>query len=249
MRKSLYALTFVALTACTLLAQVRPGQFTTLAFTSITTLLNVTKFGAHTMISSGTGGNTLTIRNSAAGAANLAQIFVGNDTDGALGSFSALSSTYTPSGGGQPNSALLAGNGALNIQSGASTAITFYPAGSKRWAYDQNGTLTVGSSGRVTDSQAAPTLSSCTGCGAGNALTANAKDYAFIVNMGTAPSAGPIAVVTFGTTFSSQPVCTWATDATAAMTGTVATTTSQFSLVVSGTPAANAKYFVLCRGF
>lgn len=125
-RKFLYALTIAGLVSCTLVAQARPGLFSTLSFTSIISLLNVTKFGTHMVVSGGTGLNILRVQNTTAGTANAGQVVVGNDVDGALGAFTAYSSTYTTSGAAVANTAVLSGSAALNLASGGATPITFY---------------------------------------------------------------------------------------------------------------------------
>ena len=102
---------------------------------NMTGLLNVTGFGAHSFSASGTGTQSIELRNSTAGASNNVLFSLGTDTSGA-GELRALSSTYTTSGPLVQNSVALVSSvsGGLSIAAtNASGAIRFYSGGSTEW--------------------------------------------------------------------------------------------------------------------
>lgn len=75
-------------------------------------LFTFSGFGTHSFSAGGAGGNSLRVRNTSAGTANLASIYVGNDADAVLGGLVAFSSTYTTSGSQVANGLELQFNGA-----------------------------------------------------------------------------------------------------------------------------------------
>lgn len=91
--------------------------------------LTSTGFGASSFIGGGVGDQSLTVRNTTAGVANRGVLFVGNDSNAALGSLSAFSSTFTTSGASIADGVRLrgAGTGGLSLQAfDANGAIRFY---------------------------------------------------------------------------------------------------------------------------
>jgi hypothetical protein len=142
------------LTNCTGLpaASVVAGTFGAGAFTfpstlAVTGVLTVSGFGTHAFSAGGTGTNRLSIRNTLAGSANLAQLAVVDDT-GYDTSLTRFASTYTSSGPNQANGTTLLseGPGGLSIQtSHASGEIRFYSGGStERARFTSGGAFSIG---------------------------------------------------------------------------------------------------------
>lgn len=95
-------------------------------------LLYVETFGTHLVSSGGTGSNILRVRNTTAGAANIASIQVGNDASATSGAFAAFSSTYTTASGYVADGVLLEATraGGLSIiASNAAGDVRFYAGG------------------------------------------------------------------------------------------------------------------------
>jgi len=96
-------------------------------------------FGTHLFSAGGSGANTLRIRNSSAGTANVAALQVGNDSNASLGEVLALSSTYTssPGSGLHANGITVRSNGAggLNLVADSAGAIRLL-VGGPRYSVD-----------------------------------------------------------------------------------------------------------------
>jgi hypothetical protein len=135
-------------TALTLVAQLTGGNVFS-GTQAIAGLLNVTGLGSHTFQASGTGPNALYIINSAAGAGNLAAVYVGNDRASTRAQFLCLSSTTTPSGPNLADGATLVstGIGGLSLwTSDPAGALRFYTGGSsERLRVTPTGEMLVGS--------------------------------------------------------------------------------------------------------
>jgi hypothetical protein len=140
-------------------AQPRPGAFTTITATSITTTgagsfgtitgpITVTGFGTSTFSAGGTGLQTLGIRNTTAGPANATRLQIGNDTDAILTILESDSSTYAPTALNFANGSILYGNGVggVSIAAGnAAGALRFYAGGStERMRLFASGAVAVG---------------------------------------------------------------------------------------------------------
>ena len=80
---------------------------------SIVGPLTVTGFGIHTFSAGAAGNNAIRLRNSTAGAANYAEIAVGNDSSAVRSYWEMFSTTYTPSGPARADGMLLENDGAL----------------------------------------------------------------------------------------------------------------------------------------
>lgn len=101
-------------------------------------------FGAHAFESSGTGTQSVAIRNTSAGASNATGLFVGNNQSASRAQFTCLSSTYTPAAPYLADGVVLdaAGVGGLSISaSNASGEVRFYSGGSTtiKAKFDTNG--------------------------------------------------------------------------------------------------------------
>jgi hypothetical protein len=91
-------------------------------------LLSVNGFGTHSISASGTGGNTLTIRNPTAGTGNYGALFVANDNNPTQTQLLSLSSTYTPAA---PN--LAGGSSLVGAGVGGLSVTASDPAGALRF--------------------------------------------------------------------------------------------------------------------
>lgn len=121
--------------------------------------ITVNGFGTHAISAGSSGSNVFGVRNTSAGTGNLAQIRVGNDNTANVGSFYALSSTYTTSGGYIADAAVLVGHrpaGLSIMAEDAAGAIRFYSGGTtERMRLHANGRFTVGTS---SEESAAPVI-------------------------------------------------------------------------------------------
>jgi len=139
-------------------AQPRPGAFTTITATSITTTgagsfgtitgpVTVTGFGTNTISGGGTGNQTLSVRNTTAGTANGTVFNLGNDSTANLTVLQALSSTYTTSGFNIASGSALLGGGSGGLVLGALNAagvIRFYSGGAEAMRLFASGALAIG---------------------------------------------------------------------------------------------------------
>lgn len=74
-------------------------------------ILTVSGFGTHQFSASGTGGASVTVRNTLAGATNFGAVDVGNDLSGTRLRLTSLSSTFTPGGLNAPDRSMIVGSG------------------------------------------------------------------------------------------------------------------------------------------
>lgn len=92
-------------------------------------------FGFHTFETSGTGGNIVSVANTAAGTGNYAGFLVSTDSVSLLGQLYGMSSTYTPSGQYLADGVALNGNGAGGLSLAAAHAsgvLRFYSGGTTK---------------------------------------------------------------------------------------------------------------------
>lgn len=109
-------------------------------------LLAAEGFGTHAFSAGGTGSNQINVRNTTAGAGNLAQINLGNDATIFLATLAAFSSTYTTAGPAFQAGTLLQvyGAGGLSIASNhASGTVRVYTNGNAlRTTWETDGAIT-----------------------------------------------------------------------------------------------------------
>jgi hypothetical protein len=116
----------------------------------------------------------------------------------------------------------------------------------ERWGINAAGDFTFGPSAHIADSSGTPVI----GSGWGTSPSVAGTDYAFIIDVGSAPPSIGAGNVTFGHTFASPPVCVVSPAGT--HTGevwSVTTTTSTATFAASTTPSAGATIHVICRGY
>jgi hypothetical protein len=113
-------------------------------------LLTVNGFGAHTIATNGTGANSLTIQNGAAGTGNTANLNLGNDASATLVSLVCYSSAFTTAAPAYANGLLVTCSGAGGIAISAlsgSGKIELWTAGAKHWTVDNSGLFQSGTFG------------------------------------------------------------------------------------------------------
>lgn len=106
-------------------------------------------FGAHLFSSSGTGANSLVVRNTTAGVGNYAELGLGNDATLAAFRISHTSTTYTASGAYQQDASVINGarSGGLSLAaSNASGALRLYSGNTLRATIQSNGGIGIGTS-------------------------------------------------------------------------------------------------------
>jgi hypothetical protein len=116
-------------------------------------LLSVNGFGTHSISASGTGGNTLTIRNPTAGTGNYGALFVANDNNPTQTQLLSLSSTYTTSAPNLAGGSSLvgAGVGGLSVTASDPTgALRFYTGGvTERVRIFPDGNVSIGNTSEI----------------------------------------------------------------------------------------------------
>ena len=117
-------------------------------------LLTVSGFGTHSFSAGGTNANEINVRNTTAGAANMARISLGNDNASDFFQLRAMSSTFTPSADLTASGATVRSEGAggLNLSAThASGKIRFYSGGTaERGGFTSSGSFYVGPAGSET---------------------------------------------------------------------------------------------------
>lgn len=106
-------------------------------------------FGAHSFSAGGTGGQSLSVRNTTAGTGNSALVEVGNDSSATRTYLQTFSTTYTPSGPEMADGTILAANGAGGLSiyaSHASGDIRAYTNGVRRGTWFVSGGFAWGDS-------------------------------------------------------------------------------------------------------
>ena len=143
---------------------------------NMTGLLTVSGFGTHSFSAGGTNANEINVRNTTAGAANMARISLGNDNASDFFQLRAMSSTFTPSADLTASGATVRSEGAggLNLSAtDASGAIRFYSGGTtERMSLSSAGLLTVtggvsvptSALGNVFSSTYTPAISNTSNC-------------------------------------------------------------------------------------
>jgi hypothetical protein len=199
-----------------------------------------TAFGTNAFDASGAGANSVRVRNTAAGVANIAHFQLGNDASSNAGTLYTFSSTYTTSNQYVANAVLLegtlAGGLGLSASNGAGT-IRLYTNGAQRWGVNAAGDWTFGASAHIADSNGTPTI----GSGFGTSPSIAGTDYAMLITNGV--PAGSSGVVNFGHTWTTAPVCVGVTAAAASPVGLLISTTT---LAVESN---GSSIYILCRGY
>jgi hypothetical protein len=108
-------------------------------------VVTVSGFGAHQFNAAGTGGNTLSIQNSVAGATNYAALLLGNDAGVGQLVITSYSSTYTPSSFAQPNGSAIyqGGVGGLSLVCGVGAPLRLSTTGVERARVTPTGDLLI----------------------------------------------------------------------------------------------------------
>lgn len=120
--------------------------------------------------------------------------------------------------------------------------------GTVRWGINTAGDFVFGASSHIADSIGTPSISS--GFSASNSTIAG-TDYAFVVTVGASPT-GSSAILNFGHTWSTTPICTANSDHSGTATQVwVSPSTTQVQVGNAGSivPGATEHFFVLCRGY
>ena len=118
---------------------------------NMTGLLTVSGFGMHSFSAGGTNANEINVRNTTAGAANMARISLGNDNASDFFQLRAMSSTFTPSADLTASGATVRSEGAGGLNLSATDAagvIRFYSGGTtERARIASDGRVNIGSTG------------------------------------------------------------------------------------------------------